>query len=140
MRCLLALRRFSWGQRIEVGRIVLVCIAVEAGIRRIPLPRLTSLLGLELAPGRVELAEPDGVPVWAVDRLCLVEGVLKRWPWGSTCLRRTLVGGHRIRRLHPVVHIGVRGSATRPNVHAWLAVAGVPLDQDAPEFGDLRWS
>jgi hypothetical protein len=54
--------------------------------------------------------------------------VLRHWPFGDTCLRQALVGGHRLRRLNPTLHVGVAKQGGEVRAHAWLVVAGVVID------------
>lgn len=64
--------------------------------------------------------------------------VVSRWPAGDTCLRRCLLIGHRLRRLGPVLRIGVkRGPNGELAVHAWLEIDGCTLDPTAVEFAAL---
>jgi hypothetical protein len=64
--------------------------------------------------------------------------VVSRWPAGDTCLRRCLLIGHRLRRLEPVLRIGVRRNANGEFLaHSWLEFGGRTLDPTASEFAAL---
>lgn len=128
----------------QVVLAVLVALVVEAGLRLCTLPRLTRLLGIRLAQGseqqQQDMALPPSLPVtWIRRRAVTVNGVLRHWPFGDTCLRRALVLGQRIRRLQPTLVIGVRHDDSGAlAAHAWLVVAGVALDPLATQYEALR--
>lgn len=64
--------------------------------------------------------------------------VVSHWPAGDTCLRRCLLIGHRLRRLQPVLRIGVRRDADGAfSAHSWLEFDGRTLDPEAFEFAAL---
>ena len=72
-----------------------------------------------------------------------VSQVLRRLPppWRYTCLRRSLVLFHLLRRAGcPVaLHIGVRKQDGALQAHAWLVLAGEPyLEPDSNEHRDFR--
>ena len=50
---------------------------------------------------------------------------------GASCLRQALLvhGVLRWQRLTPSLKIGVRRVATRPDMHAWVELGGIPLGQ-----------
>lgn len=117
---------------------LLAVLAVEIGIATTTVPRLARLLGVAIT-GSDEPA-PSAVPAdfplaWIRHRSGEVNRVLGRWPFGDTCLRRALALGHRIRRLDPVLVIGVRHDEHgQIAAHAWLVVRGVTLDPQAARF------
>jgi hypothetical protein len=110
-----------------VAALVLTLI-VEAGLRLMRLPRLAALLGvpldLESRPVASTYVLPDRFQV----RLRAVRRVVRHWPFGDTCLRHALVAGALVRRLDPVLQIGVARSANEVRAHAWLLVNGVVID------------
>ncbi|MGH3933153.1 MAG: lasso peptide biosynthesis protein, partial [Pseudonocardiaceae bacterium] len=54
------------------------------------------------------------------------------------CLRQCLLIGHRLRRLGPVLRIGVKRDANGVFcAHSWLEVEGSTLDPTAAEFAVL---
>lgn len=129
----------------QVTIVALVALVVEAGLRLSTLPRLTRLLGIRLAQDcefeqQQDLALPSGLPViWIRRRVLAVNRVFRHWPFDSTCLRRALVLGQRIRRLDPTLVIGVRHDDSGAlAAHAWLVVAGVALDPLAAQYEVLR--
>jgi hypothetical protein len=119
-----------------------VAFVVELGLSMSTLPRLTKLFGIRLAGEAND--EPTGqapevAPEWFRRRSAAVHRVLRHWPFGDTCLRRSLVLGQRIRRLDPVLVIGVRHDEHgNLAAHAWLAVGGVALDTLAEQYVPLR--
>jgi hypothetical protein len=54
--------------------------------------------------------------------------MLRSWPFGDTCLRQALVGGQRLRRLNPLLYVGVAKLDGEIRAHAWLVVSGVVVD------------
>jgi Transglutaminase-like superfamily len=119
-----------------------VAFVVEAGLSISTLPRLTKLFGIRLAEDSDD--EPtrraaDVAPEWFRRRSAAVHSVFRHWPFGDTCLRRSLVLGQRIRRLDPVLVIGVRyDEHGKLAAHAWLTVGGVALDTLAEQYAPLR--
>lgn len=102
---------------------------VELGLRVARLPRLAALLGvrLDLDARPVESATrllPDRYQA----RLRAVRRVVRHWPFGDTCLRHALLAGVLIRRLGPVLQVGVARREGEVRAHAWLLVDGVVVD------------
>lgn len=116
---------------------------VEVGLRLSNVPRTAALLGVRLDRDD-EIAESPGqqsprLPHWVGLRYAEVACVLHHWPFGDTCLRRALVLGQRLRRLEPVLVIGVRHDEVgQLAAHAWLVVRGVTLDPLAAQYAPLR--
>ncbi len=128
----------------EVVVVLAVAAAVEMSLRRTSLPVTASRLGVALdvvgatpVDGTPDAQRP--LPVTARRQVRAVHLVIGHWPFGDTCLRRCLVLGQRLRRLHPVLVVGTRrtpqGSVA---VHSWLVVAGRSLDPTSGEFLPLR--
>lgn len=118
-----------------------VAVVVEVGLSSSTLPRLTKLFGIRLAGEGDEPTgqAPDVAPEWFWRRSAAVHSVLRHWPFGDTCLRRSLILGQRIRRLDPVLVIGVRHDEHgKLAAHAWLTVGGVALDSLAEQYAPLR--
>ncbi|MEQ6902459.1 lasso peptide biosynthesis B2 protein [Nocardioides sp. YIM 152588] len=120
--------------------VVVVAAVVEVGLRVTTLPRLARLLGVSLklgdrvaAPGRPTIG---ALPPRAAMQVRMTQRVLRRSPFGSTCLRQALVSGQRIRRLGPVLHIGVAKIGGEVRAHAWLVVGGRVID---PDFGAVPY-
>jgi hypothetical protein len=119
-----------------------VAFVVEVGLWISTLPRLANLLGVRLAgecddePSR---QPPDVAPEWFRRRSAAMHRVLRHWPFGDTCLRRSLILGQRIRQLDPVLVIGVRHDEYgKLTAHAWLTVGSVALDTLAEQYAPLR--
>jgi hypothetical protein len=117
-------------------------VAIEVSLRRTTLPatcrRLRVRLDLDGATASVHGSTPV-LPRWALPRVRAARLVAAHWPAGDTCLRRCLLLGHRLRRLDPVLRIGVRrDSAGAFEAHSWLEIGGRPLDLDAAGFAALE--
>lgn len=97
------------------------------------LPRICRLLGIGLdlrdrpAGGRLVL------PGWARRRVAAV-GWLARHRLASNCLRRSLLLGLLLRRLHPQLRLGVMRHDGALRMHAWLEIEGHPLDPVAASY------
>lgn len=130
--------RMSWSQRVELAKVCMLALACEVLIRARPLPEVARLFGVSLRP------EPDHdtgerlddiLPDWALFRLRMTGLVMRRWPVDGTCLRRSLVAGQRIRRLNPVLRIGVAtGTPGSLDAHAWIEVNGSSLDRESERY------
>lgn len=153
--------RHAAGAVRETALALAVAVAVETGLRVTTLPRLCGLLGVRLGiePGRagaadgaagesphgtrIPAADPSGavaiLPVGARARVAACNRVMGVWPFGDTCLRRCLLLGQRLRRLDPVLRIGVHadGPAGRPGAHSWLEIGGLPLEAGVERFALL---
>lgn len=114
----------------------LLALVVEIGLRTLRLPRLSALLGVPLATSAPAdpPAEPVIVPRWARRRLTATRRALKYWPFGDSCLRVALVGGFLVRRLDPVLRIGVAKHEGEIKAHAWLEIGGLSLDPASADF------
>ena len=127
LRHLLAVR--DWP---VVLRSAVLVVVVEVGLRVTTLPRLATLVGapLRLDDGVDVMAPATVVPLSARELrvLAVSEGVVRRWPFGDTCLRRALVGGHVLRRRQPGLRVGIAKVDGRIQAHAWLEIDGVSLD------------
>jgi hypothetical protein len=110
-----------------------VLLAVEALIRWVPLARLSRLFGtrLNLAPVRDGTPPFDPKELSVRDRRHLrsARRVTDPWPFGrGTCLRRSLVSGHLIRRLRPTIRLGLVEDGGRLTGHAWVEIDDRPLE------------
>lgn len=123
----------------ELALAVGLLVVVEAGLRRTTLPATCRRLRvrLDLDGGAVPGSDAPTLPHWARPRVRAARLVTARWPAGDTCLRRCLVLGHRLRRLDPVLRIGVRRVDGVFEAHSWLEIGGRPLDVDALGFATL---
>lgn len=134
----------SRGARLRtVSHQTAVCLAVsivaEIGLRTLPLPRLVSLLGLQLSSSELPSHPPIVLPRWTRGWLQAADRVLRFWPAGppGKCLRRALVTGNRLRALHPQLVIGVKHDGRSVGAHAWLVVAGGALDPTAGDWQQI---
>jgi Transglutaminase-like superfamily len=127
----------DWYETIVV---VLVAAVVEASVRSTRLPVLARRLGIRLADGEGGGAGQSGRyrPGVASRRLAAVERIMKRWPFGDTCLRRCLVTGQRVRKLAPVLHIGVTNGSSGITAHSWIEIDGRSLDPSSGQFLALQ--
>ena len=129
---------------MDLGRTAaafLLAVIVEAGMRTLRLPRLSALLGVPLDTSvreEVEISEPVIVPRWARRRLTATRRALRYWPFGDSCLRIALVGGCLVRRLDPVLRIGVAKHEGEVKAHAWLEIGGLSLDPGSVDFAPVE--
>ena len=144
-------RRFaqlSAAERSLVLRGVTVLLFVEATIRWMRLPRLTRTLGVTFEPQAELGAEVSGggsvlgdsvsskgpaaegdLPVPVVIARRSVARLMSVWPLGAgPCLRESLVLGHLVRDLGPVLRLGVARHGHRMRAHAWVEIDGQPVN------------
>lgn len=111
-----------------------VAVVVEVGLRVTTLPRLAGFLGTPLAvarngaPDTMPRSGPLALSPQAKRQVRATRRVMRRWPFGDTCLRQALVSGQRLRRLHPSLHVGVAKIDGEIRAHAWLTIDGGILD------------
>lgn len=129
---------------VDLARTVaalMVAVVVESGLHTLTLPRLARSLGVPLDPStrsEVEIADPVIVPHWARRRLVATRRALRWWPFGDSCLRMALVGGCLVRRLDPVLRIGVMRHEGEIKAHAWLEIGGLSLDPGSAAFAPVE--
>lgn len=118
----------------ETFAALVVAAVVEVGLRWTTLPRLAELLGTPLVASRSGGPDsPSGplvlvLPAKARRQVSATRRVLRRWPFGDTCLRQALISGQRLRRLRPELHVGVAKIDGEIRAHAWLVIRGGVLD------------
>ena len=116
----------------DLCAVLVVTVIVEVGLRTTTLPRLARALGAPLAGDGFDTyaapAEALPLPRWAAHRLDASRRVLRHWPFGDTCLRQALVCGCLLRRLGPVLQLGVAKVDGEVLAHAWLVVGGTVVD------------
>jgi Transglutaminase-like superfamily len=136
---LAALRSVTFADFRELAVIVLLTPLVEIAVRSLPLDRSATLFGLTLV-GSEDLAanEPTPLPPWARQRISLHRRALRHLPFDVTCLRRSLILGHRLRSLHPLIHVGVQRIEGRLRAHAWVEVCGYALESGPGRYQPLR--
>ena len=123
----------------ELAVAAVLLSVIEMSLRRTTLPITCRRLRVRLDLAGAAAAE-GAVPVlprWAWPRVRAANLVTAHWPAGDTCLRRCLLVGNRLRRLDPVLRIGIRRAGGTFGAHSWLEIDGRPLDVDAGEFGVL---
>lgn len=127
----------------EVLRALVPMVVIEISLRTSDLPATCRRLRVSCdldspAPPATELVVlPRRTRRAVVGSLAVVS----HWPAGDTCLRRCLLIGHRLRRLEPVLRIGVKRDANREfSAHSWLEFGGSTLDPTAFEFAPLSSS
>jgi Transglutaminase-like superfamily len=121
----------------DLPELVVTCLVsfrVERSLRRDPLPVTARKARVHLLGDGAPVVPGGPLPAWAKRRISLTTAVMRRGPVADTCLRRSLVLGHRLSRLEPSLIIGVRAGADGTAAHAWLRVGGRDLDPDAGTF------
>jgi hypothetical protein len=131
-----------WWRKVEFAVVVSLAAASEVAVRVLTLPRAARLFAVHLGSGSEPQMAPEcsstaTLPPWAVRRLAVVQAVMRHWPIDGVCLRESLVAGQRLRRLDPVMKVGVKRGAAGVTAHAWLQIDGIDLDPAAIEFGEL---
>jgi hypothetical protein len=117
---------------LAAGAIVRALLT-EALLRTTRLPVTARVMGAPLAAPEDDVASSDGpLELSARERrqLRATHEVLRRSPFGSTCLRRALCAGHVLRARRPRLVVGVAKHDGVVSAHAWLVVAGINLDPD----------
>lgn len=124
-----AVTALSMSEWREIIAAAVVACFVEVAIRTRPLPVVARRLGVPLSSDPLPSASTPANPSRrTVRQVRMVRRVMRHWPWGDTCLRHALVLGHRLRRLDPVLRVGVGKFAGEIKAHAWLEVDGRLLD------------
>jgi hypothetical protein len=125
---------------LETAVALLLLVGIEAGLRMSTLPAVSRLLGISADLSRGGRA--DGL--WSIPRryerrLRAMHRATRWWPFGDTCLRRCLLVGVALRRLHPVLRIGVRrDEAGVVRAHSWLEIDGQALEAGVDVFEVLE--
>lgn len=125
---------------LEILRALWPMLLIELSLRTTDLPGTCRRLRVacDLESGSPPAAEVAVLPRNARAAVIAAYVVASRWPAGDTCLRRCLLLGHRLRRLAPVLRIGVRrGPDGAFSAHSWLEVLGGTLDATASEYAVL---
>lgn len=121
-----------------VARVAATGAVAELAVRVVPLPLLARVAGVPLATdaphdgdARRLLAPRD------LARLDLAMRVVRARPLRATCLRRSLVAGHLLRRYHPRLRLGVAKDSGAVAAHAWIEVDGMSLDPESAAYRAL---
>lgn len=131
----------------DVLASLMAAAATELGLRFLTLPDLAAALSVPLtaqAPPTpralntraVDCVRPD-LTADEARRLATVVAVMRRWPWGASCLRVALVSGRLLRDRRPLLALGVRRDGPDVTAHAWLLVDGRALDPAASDYAPL---
>lgn len=118
-----------------VLRVAVTAAVVELAVRTLPLPAASRLAGVRPAdgPGRPgdgwELLTPR-----ERDRCALALRVVGGPPFRATCLRRSLLLGHLLRRRDPALRVGVAKVAGQVAAHAWIEIGGLSLDSASTDY------
>lgn len=124
----------------EVLRALGPMVLIEISLRTTDLPTTCRRLrvGCDLGSAAPPAAQLTMLPRRARTAVRVSRAVVARWPAGDTCLRQCLLIGHRLRRLAPVLRIGVKRDGHGAFcAHSWLEFEGSTLDPTASEFAAL---
>src|SRR5688572_27910807 len=105
--------RIRPGDFVQALAILVVAARVEYSLRRHDLPTTAARFGVELGSPTSEVSPTtrrELLPRWAIRRARLTLILLRFWPFGDTCLRKSLVIGNRLAALSPQLFIGIRTS------------------------------
>jgi hypothetical protein len=124
-----ALRRLDGERRAALLRALPVALAIELGLRTLPLPRLARLLGVPVATSPEPASSEGAAPPPGFAAIAFAADALyRRRSENGRCLRRCLLAGHLMRRSRPRLRIGARRNQGRIEAHAWLELGGQKLD------------
>lgn len=124
----------------ELVRALRTMVLIEISLRTTDLATTCRRLRVrwDLKSSAPPAVETVVLPRNARAAMFAAQAVVSRWPAGDTCLRRCLLIGHRLRRLDPVLRIGVKRDATGEFcAHSWLEFQGRALDPTAAEYAVL---
>jgi len=113
--------------RINAGARAIV---IPVLILLVPLDRLVAFLGRSRARADKQPSDQQ-IAAWTDQRLHRLP-----WPWRHTCLRRSAVIYHLLRRTGRQVELCVgvkRDAAGALAAHAWLSLNGAPYLEYGPE-------
>lgn len=118
--------RMSVRDVMSLTYVLGIAVCLEMAIRFVPLRALVRAVGVSLTTTPTSgIADRPSLTQVEHRRLRWARAIMARWPFGAgTCLRRSLVIGHVVRRLEPTVRIGVARDGEGVGAHAWLEVPG----------------
>jgi len=131
--------RLRPGDVVQAMATLAVATRIELSLRRRGLPATAARFGLRLG-GPSSSTEPPSprqpLPSWAVRRARLAVALMRWWPFGDTCLRKSLVIGNRLSDLSPRLFIGIRSSGGQgfTSAHAWLQINGIDIDPTSADY------
>ncbi len=115
----------------------LALVLADLGLRALGLERALRWAGARGSWQHDDPAEPASATTLADigrARLTLIGVIMRRRAiWTRTdgpCLRQAVLVSALLRRHHPVVHLGLKGSEGAPRAHAWVTVGQVRIDYD----------
>ena len=131
--------RIRPGDFVQALAILVVAARVEYSLRRRDLPTTAARFGVQLGSSTSEVGPTtrrEPLPRWAIRRARLTLILLRWWPYGDTCLRKSLVIGNRLASLSPQLFIGIRTSSDEGSIsaHAWLKVSGIDIDPTSANY------
>lgn len=132
-RAVLRISRLSAREIMTTVHSLCVMSVVELTVRWVSLPRLSRTMGVPLRLGP-EHGEGEQMVLHELDararrQLECTARVARIWPFSDgPCLRRSLTGGHLVRRLRPELRLGITGTGEAVGAHAWLEIDGRPLE------------
>lgn len=135
--------RLSLAEKCELALVVVLALLAEVAVKAVSLPRLASALGIGLTrsdtPPRNEPSRRPRPTDWAfVDRRArMVDRVYKHWPRRSSCLRRAVVLGFRVRRAGPTLIFGVAREGSGLRMHAWIEINGTVVGEESGDWAPL---
>jgi hypothetical protein len=114
--------------------VMLLLLVADIGVRWWGVPQTSRLMRTRFLDDSVGGTVFPAVSPVEQRWLKNLRRVVARWPFDATCLRRSLVTGWVLRRHSPLLVIGVRKSDTGVESHAWIRIAGIDLDETAPQY------
>jgi len=105
-------------ESLSLAHATLVVTAVEIGLRTLPVPTLSRLLGIEIGLGRGHSA--NGAKAASGPSVVRIERAHRALGIPSTCLRQALAQGFILRDLKPVLRFGSEEVAGQLHHHAWV--------------------
>ena len=125
----------------RIGRLVGCCLRLahtELSLRLRGLPKTCRAFGIKLElDGRAPTSDCASLPARFLPVARRAHQIVRRWPFGDTCLRRCVLLGWQINSLDPVLRIGIRMADGGLVAHSWLEVDGRPLDPEAARYAPL---
>jgi Transglutaminase-like superfamily len=123
---LAALAPLEW---LDLLRVVTRMAANEVALRVVGLPTTARWNHAPLASTNADPpaeARPEQLRTVERRRWVAVDRVSRRWPWGDTCLRRSLATAPALRHHQPHLRLGV-ARTDRIRAHSWLETPSFSL-------------
>lgn len=121
------------GERALAGRLALLLPLIDLSLRLLGFQRTWGWLVRFVPASAPNVADPGDFK-FAQRAAHIARAVGARSPWRTTCLRQALVLWLLLRRrgLDAQLKIGVIRREAPFMAHAWVELAGVPLDPEVP--------